>query len=118
MLGNYILHLVKSQLKDQLPGGKYYKPTQDVLEETKNCANTNVISERDFAQWKSKMEAKPNMTSVAAAGVIMYNNNDTLSWLDRQTDEYLDKIVKISRGNKESLIQGCKVKDSKLFSSK
>ena len=29
--------MIRSQLRDQLPGGKYFSPDERVLEETKNC---------------------------------------------------------------------------------
>jgi len=43
--------MVQSQLKDQLPGGIYHQPDSTVLEETKNCPRTNIVSERDFASY-------------------------------------------------------------------
>ncbi|XP_065673357.1 uncharacterized protein LOC136090527 [Hydra vulgaris] len=64
--------MIQSQLRDQLPGGKYHNPDVDVLEETQNCPRTNVVSERDFASYDRMLKMKPNMTTVAAAGVIMY----------------------------------------------
>ena len=77
MFGNNSLHLWYYQLKDQLTGGKYYNPDR-VLEETQNCPHTNIVSERDFAQYDRHMHMKPNMTTLAAAGSIMFNNNKTL----------------------------------------
>ena len=38
--------LLKWQLKDQLPDGKYYKPSAEVMEETANTPKENIISER------------------------------------------------------------------------
>ena len=40
--------LLKRQLKDQLPGGKYYKPSDEIMEETAGTPKENIISERDF----------------------------------------------------------------------
>ena len=44
------------------------------MDETKNCPRTNVVSERDFAQFDRRFSAKPNMSALAAAGFIMFNN--------------------------------------------
>ena len=74
--------MIQSQLRDQFPGGKYFSPNERVLEETENCPCTNVVSDRDFAQYDRRLSMKPNMTTLAAAGSIMFNNNKTLDWLD------------------------------------
>ena len=41
--------LIKRQLIDQLPGGKFHKPSPQILHETSRCPTTNLITERDFA---------------------------------------------------------------------
>ena len=41
--------LLKCQLKDQLPGGKYYKPNNEIMEETAGTPKENIISECYFA---------------------------------------------------------------------
>ena len=46
------------QLKDQLPGGKYYQPTADIMDETGICHTTNILSEHDFAQIDRKVNQK------------------------------------------------------------
>ena len=53
------LVLVNRQLKDQLPGGKFYQPAPDVIEETSQ--RTNILSEMDFAQMDRKVSQKPNI---------------------------------------------------------
>ena len=39
--------LLKCQLKDQLPGGKYHKASEDIMEETAGTPKENIISECD-----------------------------------------------------------------------
>ena len=97
--------MIQSLLKDQLPGAKYFSLTDTVLEETKNCQRTNVISERDFAQYDRKLKAKPHITTVAAAGIIMFNNNKTYSLLDNKDEAEFSKIIESSRTNRKKLIQ-------------
>ncbi len=46
--------MIKSQLSDQLPEGKYYNPSDEVRKEVSNCPRTNIISERYFAQFTQK----------------------------------------------------------------
>ena len=65
---------VKHQLKDQLPTGKYYKPSKEVMSGLKHCPTTDIVSERDFATYDQKMTPKPTPSNITACGVIMFNN--------------------------------------------
>ena len=54
------LLLVKNQLQDQLPGGKYSTSSQYVMRETNNCLRKNILSEKDFVRFDdAKMKLKP-----------------------------------------------------------
>ena len=44
------LVLVNRQLADQLPGGKFYLPSDDIVTETAICPRTNILSERVLSQ--------------------------------------------------------------------
>ena len=63
--------MVKHQLKDQLPGGKYYKPSKEIMSDLKHCPTTNFVSERDFATYDQKMTQKPTLSDMAACGVTV-----------------------------------------------
>ena len=56
--------LLKRQLKDQLPDGKYYKPSAEVMEETANAPKENIISERDFAHLDHQLKQSPSISTV------------------------------------------------------
>ena len=66
------LVVIVRELEDQLPGGKYYQPSQELLDETAVCQRTNISSERNFAQMDHKVKQKQNISMVAACGVIMF----------------------------------------------
>ena len=97
--------MVKSQLADQLPGGNYHSPTTHILNETKNCSRTNIISERDFAQYDRHLSVKPTLSTLAACGVIMYGNNKTSEWLAEKSNDEVRKIVETAMRNKSSIIR-------------
>ena len=63
--------MVKHQLKDQLPGGKYYKPSKEIMSDLKHCPTTNFVSERDFATYDQKMTQKSTLSDMAACGVTV-----------------------------------------------
>ena len=47
--------LLKRQLKDQLAGGKYYRPSEETMEETVGTPKENIISERDLLSWAGSL---------------------------------------------------------------
>ena len=67
--------LLKRQLKDQLPDGKYYKPSAEVMEETANAPKENIISERDFAHLDRQLKQSPSISTVAVSGIVCFINN-------------------------------------------
>ena len=46
--------MVKSQLKDQLLQGKYYRPSEKVIKEKNTCPRHNLAPERAFASLDAK----------------------------------------------------------------
>ena len=73
--------LVSPLLEDHLPGGVLDKLNQQLLEKTKSVPNSNTISERDFAKLDSLLREKPNATTLALEGIILFSNNKTAWWL-------------------------------------
>lgn len=45
------------------------------------------------------------MSTVAACGVIMFNNNRTIEWLINKNDDELKKLINISRTNRKDFIK-------------
>ena len=89
--------VVVRQLEDQLPGGKFYQPSKEILEETKLCQRTNILSECDFAQMDRKVRQKQNISTIAACGTIMFLNNHTINWLNSKLEEDTEKVVTLAR---------------------
>ena len=89
--------VVVRQLEDQLPGGKFYQPSKEILEETKLCQRTNILSECDFVQMDRKVRQKQNISTIAACGTIMFLNNHTINWLNLKSEEDIEKVVTVAR---------------------
>ena len=77
--------LLKQQLKDQLPDGKYYRPSQEVMHETEGVPKENIISERDFAHLDRQLEQKSTASTVALSVIICFINKKTPKYLDSIT---------------------------------
>ena len=71
-------------LEDHLPGGVLDKLNQQLLEKTKSVPNSNTISERDFAKLDSLLREKPNATTLALEGIILFSNNRDSSVVTRK----------------------------------
>ena len=55
-----------------------------------------MISERDFAQLDQLLREKPNATTIALEGMILYANNQTRAWLDGKDEKDRAEILKIA----------------------
>ena len=48
-----IIDLIDRQLADQLPGGKFWKPAEELREQAKSCVSHNILGERKFVYGKN-----------------------------------------------------------------
>ncbi|XP_066922613.1 uncharacterized protein [Clytia hemisphaerica] len=110
--------MVRSQLKDQLPGGKYFQPSEKIVKETTNCPRHNLAPERAFASLDRILSMKPNMTTLAVAGAIMYSQNKTNDWLLSKSEEEIKFLIAMARKNKRKLIKENRSKRAKILQYK
>ena len=53
--------MIKTLLKDQLPGGKHFAPNNETMSDLRNCPTTNKLSERDIAWYDQKQTQNPTL---------------------------------------------------------
>ena len=58
----------------------------------------NTISERDFAKLDRLLREKPNATTLALEGIILFSNNKTARWLREKSTE--DREVLFAKARK------------------
>ena len=85
--------LLKQQLKDQLPCGKYYRPSEETMEETAGTPKENIISERDFAQLGRQLEETPAISTIAVSGIVCFINIKTPEYLENISEEEKHKMI-------------------------
>ena len=85
--------LLKRWLKDQLPGGIYYKPDHHVVQETAAVPKENIISEPDFAQLDKQLEQRPNISTVAVSGIVCFVNKKTPEYLENLSQAEKHKMI-------------------------
>ena len=110
MLCISIAILLKRQLKDQLPGGKFHRVSPEVMAETANCPATNLITERDFAHLDRQLKEKPNISTIAVTGTVMFLNNKTAQWLNTLDSSTKAEYMEKARKNAPQLIKEYKKK--------
>ena len=87
--------MVEHQLKDQVPGGKYFKPNKEIMSDLKHCPTTNIVSEPDFATYDQKMSQAPTLSDIAACDVVIFNNNKSSDWLANKPKEEIKNYSKL-----------------------
>ena len=100
--------MIKSQLRDQLPGGKYFAPNNETRPDLQNSPTANMCDQ--------KLTQKPTLSDIAVCGVIMFNNNKSGDWLDKKSK--IENLVKTARYNKHDRIKKYKKRKEDILAYK
>ena len=110
-----LLLVLERQCEDQLPGGKYFSPSESLLRQASNAPTTNIISERDFAVFDVLLRQKPAASTAALEALIMWMHNKTSDWIDTLTDEERRKYHKDARRNVMDIKEKLKERRGKIL---
>lgn len=89
-----MLILLERQAADQLPGGKYWEPSEMVQAHASNVPTTNITSERDFAVLDFLVRLKPSARTLSHEAMVMWLHNGTVKWLESlSTEERTEKMA-------------------------
>ena len=80
LLCTSILLVLERQCYEQLSGGQYFNPSDDLKAQAKNVLPSNVIAERDFAIFDNLLKAKLNSTVTSLEATIMWCANKPAKW--------------------------------------
>ena len=97
--------MIKTLLKDQLPGGKHFAPNSEIMSDLQNCPTTNILSERDFAWYDQKQTQNATLQDFGVCEVIMFNNKKSGDWFDQKSKSEIEKLIKIVRYKKHGGIK-------------
>ena len=89
--------LVRRQVDTQLPGGKFYSPSPDLIAETEHVPKHNILNERSFALLDRHIREKPHSTTVTLSGTISYGKNNTDKWLSSLPTDEKHKVLAATR---------------------
>ena len=97
--------LLRHQLEDQLPGGKYFSPSPEVMNETRNTPKHNIICECDFSQLDRQLKERPQTGSIALSGMVCFINNKTPEYMESLSDEEKHKMIERTLLEKKDYIK-------------
>lgn len=95
-----MLILLERQAADQLPGGKYWEPSEQVQAHASNVPTTNILAERDFAILDLLVRQKPSARTLSYEAMVMWLHNGTVKWLESLSPE--EKKEKMAHARKSA----------------
>ena len=98
-----LLIILERQAKDQLDGGKYRIPSENVLKSSKNVPVHNKASEYDFAILDLLIRTKPRSNIETLQCITMWSKNKTDVWLGSKSTEEKNKIFENARKCSEKM---------------
>ena len=99
-----LLEVVDQQLADQLPGGKYWQPSSELLEQTRSCHATDISGERVFGRVDAALKKAPNVSTEKVEAKVMFGTNQTGSWLAAKLDSEKSEALRRVRGEGRALL--------------
>ena len=94
-----LLVVLERQCDDQLPGGRYCIPSDNLKLQASNVVTSNIISERDFARFDNLLKSMPNATVTALEATIMSCNKKPSEWLDKMSEAERNERHQQARDN-------------------
>ena len=94
-----ILDTIKRQLATQLEGGKFYKPSKELLEVAKSAPSSSMPCEQMFAMWDAFIASRPHVTSRKVEARVMCRANATLDWLRNKGAEEKEALMQQARAS-------------------
>ena len=89
--------------KDQLPGGKYWNPTEEVKKILEQLQPNNDICESILGlnDWLSSQT--PNLCQKTKSTLVEVKKNKTMTWLDTLTEERRDAIINMAQEKRKEV---------------
>ena len=109
--------LLERQGADQLPGRKYWQPSEQLKKQAANVPTTNVVSERDFAVFHMLIRMKPAALVMTHETLIMWIHNKTSKWLDQLSENDKEHMMKDAKANVKKLKEQHKERQQRVYVS-
>jgi hypothetical protein len=101
--------LLKRMCGDQLPGGKYYQPDDELRAATVSVPLHNKTPESVFAILDQLIRKRPNASVLVNEALILFSRNKTHEWIMAKPAEEAIKLVNGAMAHSPIIIQAYKV---------
>lgn len=85
--------VLERAMKEQLPGGKFFEPTQELLNESKSVIPHNKLPERVFGMLDFFLRYRPNASTISNEAFLMFVFNKSSDWLETLSQEEREKLL-------------------------
>ena len=85
------------QMSSQLPEGKFWNPSVELLKAASSCPPTNISGERNFAMCDMEFQRAPNAKYGFVESRVIYKVNKTPKWLSSKTEAEKDAEIDVAR---------------------
>ena len=106
-----MLIILERQAGDQLVGGKYSNPSNELKESASNVPAENKASESDFGLLDLLMRLRPNANVETMQTLVMWSRNKTAYWFDQKSE--VERRMLIEKAMRRSSKMHVKYKDRK-----
>ena len=94
---NALLLILERQAADQLHGGQYFKPSNELKQSAQNVPSHNKISESDFGLFDYLSRQKPGANPEFLKAIIMFRQNKTDYWLKSKESDQVNSLMDEAR---------------------
>ncbi|CAC5398192.1 unnamed protein product [Mytilus coruscus] len=85
--------VVERAMKEQLPGGKFFEPTQELFNQSKSVIPHNKLPERVFGMLDFFLRYRPNASTISNEAFLMFVFNKSSEWLETLPQEEREKLL-------------------------
>ena len=94
--------------KDQLPGGCYWEPSEQIKDVLRELKPSNDACESIFGLNDHLTTALPNLHQVARSNLVQVKKNKTLEWLSNLPDDDQSAIVNLAVKQRQIVSKQCR----------
>ena len=108
----------ESQLKDQLPGGRFFNPDFNLCEVAASCSSSNISVERSFGVLDKDIHRAPAATANYLQSKQLFVCNKTAAWLSTKCEEDHGRILAAARPLARQQMKDARVEEKALLAAK
>lgn len=113
-----VLLNLERQCRDQLPGGRYWKPSKQTMDKYRNVPTANMVGERDFAQLDLLVRKMPSARTTTLEALVMWANNGTSQWLNSLPAKEKAQFMKSARSHSREILDTYKKRAAAIRAEK